>query len=183
MRKRILKKSEVLREGYIKGLKKAQRIINEMLVYGSGFDDDMYINDYAKMYPLDDINKKFLDGILDSEVTYEALDELIANGADVNAKDGYGMTPLMHAVSTEFDSDTVRYLLEKGADVNEQDLKGNTALMHAIYSDRSLSFEDILASEKADTGIKNNKGETVYDLASANGNPVYLEILQDYDKF
>lgn len=31
MRKRILKKSEVLREGYIKGLKHAQRIINEML--------------------------------------------------------------------------------------------------------------------------------------------------------
>lgn len=29
--KKVLKKSEVLREGYIKGLKKAQRVINEML--------------------------------------------------------------------------------------------------------------------------------------------------------
>lgn len=29
--KKVLKKSEVLREGYIKGLKHAQRIINEML--------------------------------------------------------------------------------------------------------------------------------------------------------
>lgn len=31
MRKRFLKKSEVLREGYVKGLKKARQIINEML--------------------------------------------------------------------------------------------------------------------------------------------------------
>lgn len=31
MKRRIIKKSEILREGYVKGLKKAQRIINEML--------------------------------------------------------------------------------------------------------------------------------------------------------
>lgn len=31
MKRRIIKKSEVLREGYVKGLKKAQSIINEML--------------------------------------------------------------------------------------------------------------------------------------------------------
>lgn len=30
MKKRLLKKSEVLREGYIKGLKKAHKIISEM---------------------------------------------------------------------------------------------------------------------------------------------------------
>lgn len=31
MRRRVLRKNEVLREGYINGLRKAQRIINEML--------------------------------------------------------------------------------------------------------------------------------------------------------
>lgn len=31
MKRRFLKKSQVLREGYIKGLRQAQRIINEML--------------------------------------------------------------------------------------------------------------------------------------------------------
>lgn len=31
MKKKMLKKSEVLREGYVKGLKEAQRIINEAL--------------------------------------------------------------------------------------------------------------------------------------------------------
>lgn len=39
MKKKMLKKSEVLREGYIKGLKKAQSIINEM-ARGRVFDDD-----------------------------------------------------------------------------------------------------------------------------------------------
>lgn len=34
MKRRIMKKSEVLREGYIQGLKKAQRIINEMIDAG-----------------------------------------------------------------------------------------------------------------------------------------------------
>lgn len=37
MRKRLQKKSEVLREGYVKGLKKAKQIINEML---NEADDD-----------------------------------------------------------------------------------------------------------------------------------------------
>lgn len=37
MKKRIQKKSEVLREGYVKGLKKAQKIIREML---ESVDDD-----------------------------------------------------------------------------------------------------------------------------------------------
>lgn len=52
MKKRILKKSDLLREGYVKGLKKAQRIIKEMLeqsednlpstvtVSGEGCDDE-----------------------------------------------------------------------------------------------------------------------------------------------
>lgn len=31
MKERLLKKSDVLREGYVKGLKEAQRIINEMI--------------------------------------------------------------------------------------------------------------------------------------------------------
>lgn len=39
MKKRIMKKSEVLREGYIKGLKEAQKVINETL-FGYGLVED-----------------------------------------------------------------------------------------------------------------------------------------------
>lgn len=51
MKKRNLKKSEVLREGYIKGLKKAQRIINEATIDGEedwndeeDWDDEENVN-------------------------------------------------------------------------------------------------------------------------------------------
>lgn len=71
MRKRILKKSEVLREGYMKGLKKAQRIINEMLVQSQGFDDDDELNSYSyngkkndRFTDGENLNKIFVDAIL-----------------------------------------------------------------------------------------------------------------------
>lgn len=44
MKKRLQKKSEVLREGYVKGLKKAQQIINKMLNEGVYYvhDEDIH---------------------------------------------------------------------------------------------------------------------------------------------
>lgn len=55
MRRITLKRSQVLREGYVQGLKKAQRIINEMLEddddeeieYPINFGDFMWVVDYA----------------------------------------------------------------------------------------------------------------------------------------
>lgn len=40
MKKRIVKKSEVLKEGYLKGLRRAKRIISEMLAQSQGFNND-----------------------------------------------------------------------------------------------------------------------------------------------
>lgn len=42
MKKRILKKSDVLREGYVKGLKEAQRVINESLFGYARVEDGTY---------------------------------------------------------------------------------------------------------------------------------------------
>lgn len=44
MRKRIQKKSEVLREGYIKGLRKAHRIISEMVDSHQSHIDEVLAN-------------------------------------------------------------------------------------------------------------------------------------------
>ena len=58
---------------------------------------------------------------------------------DVNAKDGLGMTPLMHAVSVA-DPEMANFLLEKGAKTHSEDgspivdVYGGTVLYHALNS-------------------------------------------------
>ena len=67
----------------------------------------------------------------DSEIPPEGVDRaevvrlLLAAGADVNARDRLGLTPL--ALST-FNPQIVRLLLEAGADPNVRDYRGETAL-------------------------------------------------------
>lgn len=55
MKRRIMKKSEVLKEGYIKGLKKAQKIINEML--SENDDDEFELLDEDGRYSYAEINE------------------------------------------------------------------------------------------------------------------------------
>ncbi len=58
----------------------------------------------------------------------EVLKELIQKGADINARDSNGMTPLMVAVESG-NLEAVKLLLESGALINEQDKTGRTPLM------------------------------------------------------
>jgi ankyrin repeat protein len=62
----------------------------------------------------------------------EALKVLLAAGADVNAVDHFGYTPLHYAATIDFgDSATATALLRAGANPNIKDKKGMTALGHA----------------------------------------------------
>lgn len=56
---------------------------------------------------------------------------LLAKGANINAPDADGTTPLMHAV-VNAGADCVKLLLDKGADPNLSNKAGATALMWAV---------------------------------------------------
>lgn len=59
----------------------------------------------------------------------DLLQALINAGADVNAKDAWGMTALMYAAQSDYaEPDRVKLLLDHGADINARDNKGETAL-------------------------------------------------------
>jgi ankyrin repeat protein len=65
---------------------------------------------------------------------------LIRNGAEVNAWDKRGCTPLMLAAE-KGRTETVEMLLSKGADVNAKDKHGNTALW---WARNSAEIQEIL---------------------------------------
>ncbi len=70
----------------------------------------------------------------------ELIRELLKAGAEVNAKDSRGMTPLMLAVASETqDIEVVKLLLDAGADPNVRSAAGETALDWANrYGSRSV---------------------------------------------
>ena len=97
----------------------------------------------------------------------QAVKTLLASGADVNAHDQRGWTPLMHAsMSLKANAEVVRTLIAAGADVNAKDRVGRTALVWAagLASDGRGKVGVLLAAH-ADPNAKSSFGETPLEAA------------------
>ena len=96
-------------------------------------------------------------------IKIDIINILLEKGADINAKDNYGRTPLMHAIQYGCSEEVIKILLEKGADINAKDNYGWTPLMHAIHEcecECSKEVIKILLEKGADINAKNNYGWT-----------------------
>lgn len=117
----------------------------------------------------------------------EKIKLLLENGADVNAKDDKGWTPLMMASrhsNTSSNIETVNLLLQNGADVNAKQNTGWTPLMLASrYSntDSNIQTVKLLLQNGADVNLKNNDGWTPLKLASKNSNTETVKLLLEND--
>jgi len=91
----------------------------------------------------------------------ECVRLLAQAGADVNARDKDGNTPLHKIFLTDVEAE----LLKLGADVNARNNDGETPIFTNVDDD-SIS---LFIEHGADLNIRNNKGETVVDAAKEKG--------------
>ena len=94
------------------------------------------------------------------------IDYLIGKGADVNAKDVSGNTPLITAAKdySYGMTDVVTTLLNHNADLEAKDLDEMTAL-HWAAKQGLPSVVELLLEKKANTEAIDNSGKTPLDLA------------------
>ena len=101
---------------------------------------------------------------------------LIAEGANVDAKDIRGTTPLMHAVRRD-DVKIVEILLAHHAIVNTKDNRGLTPLMHAVCHGE-VKIVEVLLAHYADVNAKDNRGLTpLMHLAASYGAPTSQQLV------
>ena len=90
-------------------------------------------------------------------------------GANVNARDQEGNTPLHETFITDVEEE----LLKLGANVNARNSDGETPIFTTVNNDEIQLFVE----HGADLSIRNNKGETVMEAAQGKG-PLWQDALR-----
>ncbi|DBA04763.1 TPA: hypothetical protein N0F65_004400 [Lagenidium giganteum] len=95
-----------------------------------------------------------------SDGNIDAVEQFLAVGVDVNAKDEYGYTPLQAAVSYGH-VELLRFLLDNGASVMMPDNDMETPLHHC----ETVECAKILLESGAELNARNAEGRTPLDSA------------------
>ena len=126
---------------------------------------------------IDELNKDWDNADVSKNVDASKIKYLIERGADVNAKEQYGQTPL-HYASYYNHIETTELLIERGADVEAKDEWEMTPLHWASCKNR-IETAKLLIEKGADLEAKCNKGKTPFDWACSDE---MEELLQKYMK-
>ena len=109
----------------------------------------------------------------------EEVERLIEQGADLNAKNDDGQTPLHLTILNKRAGQARWVLITQGADVNAKTNDGTTPLMMAAAQGIEYLAE-VLLFNGADVDPKNDRGETALSLAKENGKTEIIELLRRY---
>lgn len=105
---------------------------------------------------------------------------LLKAGADVNAPDTTGFTPLLMAAgkTSQGYQEVAEQMVKKGADVNARDPLGWTPLLLAI-SVGNIDLVKLLLEKGADARIRTRKGESARDLAKKYGHEEIMALFPE----
>ncbi len=98
----------------------------------------------------------------------EAVRAKLAEGANLEARDQYGQTPLMYAAGAGTGTAALDALLKADADINAQTDAGWTALMYAARDAEDLAVPLFLMNAGADPTLKNSDNQSAADLTQEN---------------
>ena len=117
----------------------------------------------------DSLNKKLLAAAVSATRARE-VKELIDAGADVNAHNEWGLTPVMLAAQYNHCVAVLNALIAAGADINEAEPKYRSNALHlAANSSKNPKIIDALLAAGANIDARNYLGETALIMA-VNGN-------------
>jgi|GEM_PF-6738125 FOG: Ankyrin repeat len=108
---------------------------------------------------------------------------LIENGADVNAKNSEGQTPLQGANNVFWNNarEVQKALIENGADMNFYTNRDVPLLYQYIWNEQ-YDLAELAIENGADVNMKAKDGESILEFAKRRGTPKIVSMLQNTNK-
>lgn len=106
---------------------------------------------------------------------------LLMRGANPNAQDIEGKTPMHYAVrvdNVQFGTFLVLLLIDKGGDPNIVDARGRTPLHSALYKRKGIEMYEAFLDNGGTNFIKDRAGNTPLDIARAQADVDGIEVIE-----
>ena len=113
---------------------------------------------------------------IESDVVASGIQELILQGAYIDATNSFNETALIIAGWKSNDLDLIRLLVESGADVNAMNGNGDTPTIDAAYLGKGEILRYLL-DNGGNPAMANNQGKTALDFARENNDETAISLL------